>query len=212
MVVETITIPVQSRFGVTVHNPLLAHDLASDRLLALLPGKGYTCNHPVLYYLRRAALALGYDVLSVEYGFQVANAELDANSVASMQEDVEAAMRPALARGYRRVCIAAKSLGTALAGELARMLPEDAVSLLLLTPIGGALQGLGSIPTLAVFGGADALYTPEMAAAFNRHPNVTCRVFEGLNHSLEVKGSWRDSLAVLPEIIGACEDFLRQED
>ncbi|MBI5670953.1 MAG: hypothetical protein HZC41_23415 [Chloroflexi bacterium] len=211
MVVETVTIPVQSRFGVTVYNSLLAHDPASDRLLVLLPGKGYTCHHPVLYYLRRAALALGYDALSVEYGFQIANAELDANSVAWMQADVEAALRPVLVRGYRRVCIAAKSLGTALAGELARMLPEDSVSLLLLTPIGGALQGLGSIPTLAVFGAADALYTPEVAAAYTGHPTIVCRVFDGLNHSLEMKGSWRESLAVLPEIIAVCEDFLRRE-
>lgn len=211
MPIETVTIPVRSRFGVTVYNQLLAHDPAADKLLVMLPGRGYTCNHPVLHYLRRAALALSYDVLSVEYGFQVANAEFDANSMALIQEDVEAALRPALARGYRRVCIAAKSLGTALAGELARTLPDDAVSLLLLTPIGGALQGLGRTPTLAVFGGADSLYTPEMAAAFDGHPNVSCRVFDGLNHALEVKASWRDSLATLPDIIAVCEEFLSQE-
>lgn len=117
MLIETITIPVESRFGVTVYNQLLVHDPASDRLLVMLPGKGYTCNHPVLYYLRQSAAALGYDVLSVEYGFQIANAELDASTITFLQEDAEAALHPALKRGYRRVCIAAKSLGTALAGK-----------------------------------------------------------------------------------------------
>ncbi len=207
--VETIMLPVESRFGVTVYNQLLAHDPPSDKLLVVLPGKGYTCNHPVLYYLRRAALALGYDVLSVEYGFQVANAEFDATTVESLQEDAEAAVRPALARGYRRVCFAGKSLGTPLANELARGLRAETVSLLLLTPIGGAMQGLGSLPTLAVFGSADALYAPEIVAAFDGHPTVTCRVFDGLNHSLEVKGDWHASLEVLPDIIATCEDFLR---
>ncbi len=211
MLVETITIPVESRFGVTVYNQLLAQDPPSERLLVMLPGRGYTCNHPVLYYLRQAALGLGYDVLSVEYGLHVANAGFDASAIVFLQQDAEAALRPALQRGYRRVCIAAKSLGTALAGELARMLSVESISLLLLTPIGGAMQGLGDLPTLAVFGGADTLYTPEMTAAFDGHPNVTCRVFDGLNHSLEVKGDWRESLAVLPDIISTCENFLRQE-
>lgn len=211
MLVETVTIPVESRFGVAVHNQLLVHDPASDKLLVMLPGRGYTCKHPVLYYLGRVALPLGYDVLSVEYGFQAANAELDSSNIAFLQEDAEAALRPALQRGYRHVCIAGKSLGTPLAGELARTLSDVSVSLLLLTPIGGAMQGLGGIPTLAVFGGADPSYSPEMASAFDGHPNVTCRVFDGLNHSLEFKGRWRDSLAVLPEIMTVCEDFLRQE-
>lgn len=206
--VETITLPVESRFGVTVHNQLLAHDPPSDKLLVVLPGKNYTCNHPVLHYLRRAALTLGYDVLSVEFGFQVANADFDATTVETLQAEVDAAVQPALARGYRRVCVAGKSLGTPLAGDLARSLRVEAVSLLLLTPIGGALQGLGSIPTLAVFGSADVLYAPEIVAAFDGHPTVTCRVFDGLNHSLEVKGDWRASLAVLPDIIAACADFL----
>lgn len=209
MMIETIMLPVESRFGVTVYNELLAHDPPADKLLVVLPGKGYTCHHPVLYYLRRAALALGYDVLSVEYGFQVANAEFDATTVETLQADAEAAVRPALARGYRQVCFAGKSLGTPLASELARGLRVEAVRLILLTPIGGALQGLGSIPTLAVFGEADALYTPEMAAAFTSHPSVTCHVFDGLNHALEVKGDWRASLVVLPDIIAICEDFLR---
>lgn len=210
MPVETVTIPVSSRFGVTVFNALLAHDPPSDKLLVMLPGKGYTCNHPALHYLRRAGLGLGYDVLSVEYGFQVAGLELDVQNVGSLLDDVIAAAQPALARGYLRVCVAGKSLGTPLAGELARMLPHQDVSLILMTPIGGALQGLGSLPTLAIFGGQDALYSPEMAAAFDRHPTVTCRVFEGLNHALEFKDNWRASLEALPEIVALCEEFMNR--
>lgn len=210
MPVETISIPVTSRFGVTVYNVLLAHVPPTGRLLVQLPGKGYTCQHPLLYYLRQAALALGCDVLSVEYGFQAANAELDVQNAAYLMDDVWGAVRPVLERGYRRVCIAGKSLGTPLAGELARALEMPDVSLILLTPIGGALQGLDDIPTLAIIGTDDALYSPEVVAAFDQHPRITWKVYEGLNHSLE-SGGWRASLAALPDIIGVCEAFLESE-
>ncbi|NWG15224.1 MAG: hypothetical protein HXY41_01190 [Chloroflexi bacterium] len=210
MSVETIPVPVASRFGVTVSNMLLAHDPPADRLLVQLPGKGYTCDYPLLYYLRRAALALGFDVLNVEYGFQAANVELDVENAVYLMDDVWGAARPVLERGYRRVCIAGKSLGTPLAAEMARALQGPDVALILLTPIGGALQGLDDIPTLALIGTNDALYSPEVVAAFDQHPRITWKVYEGLNHSLE-SGDWRASLAALPDIITACETFMESE-
>ncbi|HEX2906811.1 MAG TPA: alpha/beta family hydrolase [Phototrophicaceae bacterium] len=208
MSLETIIIPVESRLGVTVPNHLLAHEPPSADLLILLPGRGYTCNHPVLYYLRHAGIERGYDVLSIEYAFQVASRDLDADSLTALAEDVLVATQAVLARGYQRVCIAGKSLGTPLAGELARTITSGAVSLLLLTPIGGALQGLGDCPTLAIIGTADPLYTPELVSAYDDHPTITWQVYDGLNHSLEMPGDWRASLAVLPEIITGCETFM----
>src|SRR5678816_3025345 len=73
MSVQPEVIKVQSRFGVTTHNTLLKQDRAADKLLIMLPGRAYTCDFPMLYYLRSAAVQQGYDVLSVEYGFQAAH-------------------------------------------------------------------------------------------------------------------------------------------
>ncbi len=202
---ETITI--QSRFGVVVHNTLLSND--STKLLILLPGRGYTVDYPLFYYLRRTALHQGYDVLSVQYGFQIANMEMDAAKTPLLVPDVLDTIQPVLGRGYEQVCIAGKSLGTPIAAEVARsLLPRD-VALLMLTPIGGALQGLGQLPALAVIGTADALYSSEEVAAYTGHPSIRWHVFDGLNHSLEVPDDWQASLRVLPEIIGVCAAFLR---
>src|SRR5690242_942503 len=65
MSVQPEVIKIQSRFGVTTHNVLLKQDPASDKLLIMLPGRAYTCDFPMLYYLRSAAAQQGYDVLSV---------------------------------------------------------------------------------------------------------------------------------------------------
>jgi esterase/lipase len=202
------TIKVESRFGVTIHNLFLTHDAPSDKLLIMLPGRGYTCEHPVMYYLRRSAMMQGYDVLSVQYGFQVANVELNAENAVYLQDDVRKAVEQTLPGGYREVCVAGKSLGTPLAAELARSLTNDSVSLIMLTPIGGAMQGLGDIRTLAIVGTADPLYRPEEVAAYENHAAVTWKVFEKLNHALEDENDWRNSLAALQNITGSCEVFL----
>jgi surfactin synthase thioesterase subunit len=202
------SIQTESRFGVTVRHSLITQDTPPDKLLIMLPGYGYTCEHPVLYYLRRAAAQQGYDVLGVQYGFQVTHIDLQAENMAYVQDDVEQAVRPVLSRGYSRVCVAGKSMGTPLAAEVARSLTRESTSLLLLTPVGGAVQGLGNIPALAIIGTADALYSAEEVAAYKNHPTIQWKVFEGLNHSLEVQHDWGASLAVLPEIIRTCEEFI----
>jgi hypothetical protein len=200
------TVQVESRFGVTAHSLFITQQSGSDKLLVMLPGQGYTNDQPVLYYLRMAALELGYDVLSVQYGFQAASIDLTPDNTPYIQDDVSEATRPVLSRGYDRVCIAGKSLGTPLAAGLAHNLTNTSLSLILLTPIGGVTLALGSIPTLAIIGTADKQYVPEHV---KNEPHLTWRVFDGLNHSLEKPGDWRASLAVLQSIIADCETFLR---
>ncbi len=203
------TIKVNSHFGITVNNLLITQDTPSDKLLIILPGRGYTCDHPVLYYLRHAGVQLGYDVLSVQYGFQAGNIELTDENVGFLQDDVRQAVEGTLVGGYKRVCVAGKSLGTPLAAETARTLHNDQVSLLQLTPVHGAADNLGSIPTLVVIGTADPLYRPEDVVTFQNHPTIHWEVMPDIDHSLEVRGDWVASLKILPEIIRLCEGFLQ---
>ncbi len=206
MPIRTRIVKVESQVGVTVHSPLMYHDdPASDKLMVMLPGQGYSCNHPVLYYVRRMAIKHGFDVLSVEYGFQAAHLELDVQTTATLQDDVSQAVKPVLERGYQQVCIVGKSLGTPLAAELAKTITADKLSLILLTPIAGVFQGLDTIRTLAVIGTGDPLYSPEVVAAV---PSIEWQVFDGLNHSLEVRSDWKASISALDRVITVCEAFI----
>lgn len=207
MAVQARIVEVQSQVGVTAHSSFLCHDPASTRLMVMLPGRGYTCDYPVLYYVRRMASKHGFDVLSVEYGFQAAHTDLDAQNTAYLLDDVSQAVGQVLQPGYTRVCIVGKSLGTALAVDLSQSIGIDDVSLILLTPVGGALQTI-TIPTLAVMGSDDPLYSREFAESFKNDPNVEWQVFNGLNHSLEVRGDWKASIAALDDVIAVCEEFL----
>src|SRR5919201_1355743 len=53
-----------------VPHTFLRQDQAARHLAILLPGIGYTCAMPLLYYPARLLLARGADVLRVEYAYQ----------------------------------------------------------------------------------------------------------------------------------------------
>jgi acetyl esterase/lipase len=196
-----LSIEVTTPSGVTVDHRLIAHDEPRG-LLILLPGRGYTCDHPVLHYLRKAAADLGYDVLSVWYSFQVAAIPDDQVTMQQLAAEVDQAIREVLKRGYRHVMIAGKSLGT----PLAVLHAQQAERLILLTPVGTAVQDAGSKPTLAIIGTADPVYDPDAINA--SAGSVEWLVLEGLDHGLEAAGDWATSLDALHQITAACVEFL----
>lgn len=201
-------IEAQSRSGGVTRSRFTHHTPPSDQLMILLPGRGYTCDHPLLHYVRGIGLQHGWDVLAVRYGFQVADRDLKSEETPDLLDEVSQTAAQVYARGYRRLCLVGKSLGTPLAAQLAKESPVEQTALLLLTPIGGALHGLGGIRTLAVIGTADPLYSPALIDAFAGEPLLRWQVYENLNHALEADGDWRASLARLAEIMAVCEQFL----
>jgi hypothetical protein len=206
MTIEPIR--VESPFGVTVEQRFHVHEPRSDRLLVVLPGRAYLVSHPVLFHVDQMSYERGWDVLPVQYGFQLGG-DLGAGQEPLLAEDVRLATAPALERGYREVCVVGKSLGTPLAMELARTAAAaaaaESVSRILLTPIGTALAPADGIRTLSIIGTADPLYAPGLAVDT---ATTTWRVFERLDHGLVDEGDWRFSIGSLAAIVAACEEFI----
>ncbi len=202
------SIRVESPFGVTVEQRIQVHEPRSDRLLVTLPGRAYLVSYPALFHIGQMAYGHGWDVLPVQYGFQLGGV-LEAGQEPLLAEDVQLATSPVLQRGYRNVCVVGKSLGTPLAMELAMELAgtaaAESVSRILLTPIGSALAPADGIRTLAIIGTADPLYAPGLATDT---ATTTWRVFERLDHGLVDEGDWRFSIESLAAIVAACEEFI----
>jgi hypothetical protein len=212
MAQQRTTIDVQSRFGVKIPNPLTYHEPPVNKLLVMLPGRGYTIESPALFFLRQMALDVGYDVLGLQYGFQMTGGDFDETTAPYLKEDITNAIRQTVQRqAYQQVCIAAKSLGTLLVAEAIEAASIPRTSAILLTPLPGAIQEVGSNPTLAIIGTGDALYSPEMVSASSNLINVRWRVFDGLNHALEVKGEWGASIDALRDVVAECELFLTSQ-
>jgi hypothetical protein len=212
MALQFSAIETESRFGAKTRSSFIFHDApGSTRLVVLLPGRGYTCDHPVLHYVRAMALHNGFDVLSVQYGFQAAQTDLKMEDMPHWQSEALVTVEQVFARGYASIRVVGKSLGTLLTAELARRATANDTALIQLTPIRGAMDALDGLRTLAIIGTADPAYAPDVVEATSGQPNITWRVFDGLNHSLEKEDDWRASLAVLPDIIAACEAFILRQ-
>lgn len=199
---EHITIAVESYVGVTIKNTLLTQ--GSERLLVLLPGVGYLVSHTHLHLTGLLGLQLGYDVLSVPYGFQVTQAEFDLAQAANIQAESAQAVQKALQRGYTSAVIVGKSFGTPIAALLANQL-EQVQSTILLTPIQDSHKLIERATTLAIIGTADRHYHDELAQDTDI---VTWRVYADLDHGLMRVNDVQGSIAVLPDIMREIENFL----
>ena len=201
---KTYYIETPSSAGVTIHNRL--HSQESDLLLVLLPGVGYLVSHTILHLMSILGLNLGYDVLQIPYGFQVAQDDFELDQIPLIRKECQQTLSEALERGYQSVVLVGKSLGTLLAASLSQEFPQIE-KLILLTPVMDSTSMTGSIPTLALIGTADNAYNPDNV---QNSATLNWRVFEGLDHGLMVPGDVQASLKVLPDVVQACEDFLRK--
>ncbi|MCG0239854.1 MAG: hypothetical protein L6E13_11905 [Firmicutes bacterium] len=205
--VESIQTP--SPAGIPIVHDWWRQDPPASRLMVLLPGRNYSCDRPVLHFLRAVGLELGYDVLCLKYSFQVTGiTPPEERWREELAAEVQAALRQVLGQGYREICWVGKSLGSPLAVELSRTVPAERTCAILLTPLEPAMAEMGAVPTLAVIGTADPLYGTAAFAASQGRPGVEWRVFPDLDHGLEVKGDWRRSLAALSDVVSACAEFL----
>lgn len=189
-------------------------DMGSQHLVAILPGRAYTGDAPLLHYLRKVALHVGCDVLTVRYSFQYAPTTVKAEdmSLTDLMSEVDQAIQAALIYSknrYKRLTVAGKSMGSPLAALWAQNSPVLDTRLLLLTPVRDAVKHAKDLRTLAIIGSADEAYSPAEVEADQVRSNVNWRIFDKLNHALEYEDQWAESIRIMSAIMAFCEAFLK---
>lgn len=201
-----------------VPNLFFQQDEPAEQAALVLPGRGYSCQGPVLSYPRLELLARGMDVLCVEYtqhtGFSsLADQELLRCSIA----DAEAAYRALMSqRAYQRIALVGKSLGTMVMARLLTTLSlSEPVLTAWLTPVLNFERVRTQMkeipgPTFIAIGTADPYYNPaqvaDIQAAINDRGKVL--VIEQANHSLEIGTDALRSLQAMEEMIHAFQTVL----
>jgi predicted alpha/beta-hydrolase family hydrolase len=193
----------------------------TPHLAILLPGAGYTAYMPLLYYPMRLLLALGADVLRVEYMYlgRADYAALPpAERVRWLFADVTAAYRSAVAqRPYQQLTLVGKSLGTLAMGYLLtkelELTPAQAVWL---TPLLWNDRLRAQIKqarpqSLFAIGTADPHYSEAHLAELQAATHGDAVVIEGANHSLEIEGDVIQSLRALEQVMRAVQAFTERE-
>jgi predicted alpha/beta-hydrolase family hydrolase len=186
----------------------------SRKAALVLPGLGYTCQGPLLYYMTRMMVERGYDVLNVHYNYsEVKETDFEHIGLA----DGMAALEALKEQGeYEEVVIVGKSLGTMVMSLLLRHgkwpMIENTKKLIWLTPGWSEERFISemvscTIPSLQIIGTFDRHFSPEWKNRVVANKNMKVSTIEGADHSLET-GKYETNIALLSKVMTQVSSFL----
>lgn len=188
--------------------------METKKLAVFFPGIGYSVDMPLMYYSRRLAAGLGYEIKLLPYGGFPSGVRGDREKMAECYRLALAQSQEMLSgvpwTDYGDIVFVGKSIGTILASWFAVKCPaRDRVRLVLYTPMedafvfpaGSAIAFTGSADPWV--GGGDS-----PIPALCGEKNIPCTVIPGANHSLET-GNVPEDTENLRRIMEETERFLR---
>ena len=214
--IRFLSLPISGYNGKAVPNRFFQQAGATRELAVLLPGLNYTCDMPLLYYPARLLVEHGADVLQVhaDYTLPAFQSMERMEQVAWLGQDAQAAVQAGMKqRAYDRLILIGKSIGTLSLAYLVAQAGYASATTTWLTPllrqlwlVQAAAQCRG--PALLVAGSGDTTYDPAALEKIRQATEASTLIHEGANHSLEIPGQLRRSVAWLSEYIQEIERFL----
>ena len=168
------------------------------KLAVIFPGIGYTVDKPLLYYSRRIASSLGYEIKLLSYGGFPQNVRGNREKMVECYRIALGQAKEMLAdvdlSAYDDVLFIGKSIGTTVAAKFAaKSSVADRIRFVLYTP----LEETFAFPFKAavVFTGTADPWVGDSGSQIaelcgERH--IPCFVFQGANHSLETNSPLGD--------------------
>jgi len=189
------------------HRGAVPRDDASPRApwAIVIPGMGYTAAYPLLFWASTALVQDGWRVLTVQWDTAGIDLPQGLDAGAALVEEAWEAAREQVPGGRAPDLLVGKSLGTLAAGS-ALAAGADVVALTPLLAQGHARRYPRVPPgrrVVAVGGTADTLWDADAARALG---DAVVEV-PGGDHSLQVRGHWRESLHTVERVTGAVQEF-----
>lgn len=178
-------------------------DNDGDILTIVLPGYGYSCDRPLLYYITGIALELNYDVLQIKYGFSQAQVECD--DLSDLELEIIDVLNQ-LKKHYKKIIVVGKSIGTGFIPLVANHLNSTICKLIYLTPLDRTIPAVLTENMLMVYGEADRQLSKESR---KRIVDSECSTIEAnyANHGLET-GDVLDSLDTMTKLMRAIKLYM----
>ena len=185
----------------------------TKKLAVILPGIGYTCDRPLLYYGGKLAQALGFEVLRVPYGGFPEKVRGDLEKM-RQSADMALAQTEEMLKNvgweqYGQILFIAKSVGTVVAAAYTHA-HHLSCRHILFTPV----EATFAVPVknaVAFHGTADPWAATETLKRLCREANVPLHITENANHSLETGDVLLD-IRNLQTIMAQAEAFMRGEE
>lgn len=172
----------------------------SDTLVIMLPGYGYQVTQPLFHYLTGMYFKLNYDILKINYGFQLAQVDIEFQTdipiiVSEINQVLESI------KSYQKVIIIGKSMGTLFIEELARKFEH--VVKIYMTPTDNTLPTHIDLNALYIYGTADTLISE---SSMVRLLGAERLIIKHANHGLQTN-DWETDLENMKLIVKTIENF-----
>lgn len=201
-------IKISSFWGVTLENLLISQN--SDILTIILPGMGYTKDKPLLNFLSKLSINKGYDVFSIEYGFQLAKKSLninDSDEVSYLLKETIESIQCILKKTYKKIIFIGKSIGTVITTKISDKFNEFDQIHILLTPVNATYINKVRYKTLVVTGTEDPMINKIYIDKMMEDKNIKLVTIERGNHSLECSDVFM-SIDMIKKSIQEVDNFL----
>lgn len=179
------------------------------RIAVFFPGIGYTNDKPLMYYSKKLAKELYYDITEVNYsGFDTGIKGNEQKMLAAYEHGLRQA-NEILANidwdRYEEIIFVGKSIGTAIGAGYAINNGLN-VKAIYLTPLEQTFME-GMPEGIAFSGTADPWVNPELIRELAMKFNMPLHVYENTNHSLENEDTV-NNISVLMDVMAKIKAFL----
>jgi hypothetical protein len=203
---KTCYINTASYWGVDFQNEYVQQ--ASDTLVILFPGRSYTINAPYMYYSCQAAKECGYDILSLEYGFQKANVDpLPSETLELINETTDTIQEVLSRRNYENIICIGKSLGAFLQTAMLEDFMKYHTKYVYLTPTKRSIDGIKKTKGLVILGNADKSISQEDIREIAGIEQIKLKIIDGVGHGLD-SSSVAESLQILKDVMQEIFEFI----
>lgn len=203
--------------GRGVPNKFIRQPNPSGKLALILPGMGYTCDRPLLYFTSEVLLAKGFDVLQLWANYSTLEFQELTQTEQSqcLAEDSRALLAAGRgANSYDIFVLGGKSIGTLSLTLLLNQEPglSSATTfwltpLFYLPPVVRVLKELQG-PAFIAGSDADATFDLDVLSQIMETPHKSSLVVIGGDHSLEIPGNPLQSLQELSRLTESFSTFL----
>lgn len=181
----------------------------SDTLAVILPGIGYTLDRVTLEYSSQLSLELGFDVLKIEYGFQIGRREFHPDEEFNIiAEESFKLLKSTLANKYKNIVFIGKSIGTCVQNVLNKNVKGYNVTNIYLSPINKTVQMEIEENALVITGSSDPLLSKENLEILEEVNGTKLISIDGANHALNIEGNAIKSLEIQLNIIKCMKEYL----
>lgn len=163
----------------------------------VFPGIGYHCDKPLLYYSKKIAKSLGFEIIDVPYDGFDSKQNIKGNpagmqaAFAHAENEAERILKDVNWSSYSSLLFISKSIGTVVAAKYAVDHHLDARHIFY-TPVEATFTYMQPKSGIAFTGTKDQWVNYSLVLKDCHKKDVFCHVIENANHSLETGDIFQD--------------------